>query len=130
MKTKTLLFFIGFTLFSICSFCQLPQTLPLSENNPVWLQITSYYTYYYHIVYCLHGDTLINSKIFQKIYTISDTIYNESGSSYYGAIREDDGKVYIYYASSDTRMHVATSSIDRLVDYCRNSPEHNWHSQL
>ena len=34
-----------------------------------------------------------------------------------GWIADDDGKVFIYYASSDTRMHVATSSIDRLVDY-------------
>ena len=32
-----------------------------------------------------------------------------------------DGKVFIYYASSDTRMHVATSTVDRLVDYCLNT---------
>ena len=35
-----------------------------------------------------------------------------------GWIADDDGKVYIYYASSDTRLHVATSTVDRLVDYC------------
>lgn len=40
-----------------------------------------------------------------------------------GWIADDDGTVYIYYASSDTRMHVATSSIDRLLDYCINTPE-------
>lgn len=40
-----------------------------------------------------------------------------------GWIADADGTVYIYYASSDTRMHVATSSIERLVDYVRNSPE-------
>lgn len=40
-----------------------------------------------------------------------------------GWIADDDGKVYIYYASSDTRMHVATSTIDRLVDYCFNTPQ-------
>lgn len=40
-----------------------------------------------------------------------------------GWITDDDGTVYIYYASSDTRMHVATSTIDRLVDYCLNTPE-------
>lgn len=39
-----------------------------------------------------------------------------------GWIADDDGTVYIYYASSDTRMHVAVSSIDRLVDYCMNTP--------
>jgi len=31
--------------------------------------------------------------------------------------------VYIYYASSDTRQHVATSTIDKLLDYCMNTPE-------
>lgn len=40
-----------------------------------------------------------------------------------GWIADEDGTVYIYYASSDTRMHVATSTIDRLVDYCLNTPE-------
>ncbi len=40
-----------------------------------------------------------------------------------GWIADDDGKVFIYYASSDTRMHVATSTIDQLVDYCINTPE-------
>lgn len=40
-----------------------------------------------------------------------------------GWIADDDGTVFIYYASCDTRMHVAVSSIDRLVDYCLNTPE-------
>lgn len=35
-----------------------------------------------------------------------------------GWIADEDGKVFIYYASSDTRLHVATSTVDRLVDYC------------
>lgn len=35
---------------------------------------------------------------------------------------QDNGKVYIYYASSDTRMHVAESTVDRLLDYCFNTP--------
>lgn len=39
-----------------------------------------------------------------------------------GWIADEDGRVFIYYASSDTRMHVATSTIDRLVDYCLNTP--------
>ena len=39
-----------------------------------------------------------------------------------GWIADDDGRVLIYYASSDTRMHVAESSVDRLVDYCLNTP--------
>ena len=38
-------------------------------------------------------------------------------------IADEDGRVFIYYASSDTRLHVATSTIDRLVDYCLHTPE-------
>ena len=40
-----------------------------------------------------------------------------------GWICDPDGKVFIYYASSDTRMHVATSTVERLVDYCLHTPE-------
>lgn len=40
-----------------------------------------------------------------------------------GWIADDDGTVFIYYASSDTRMHVATSSVERLVDYCLHTPQ-------
>lgn len=39
-----------------------------------------------------------------------------------GWIADEDGTVYIYYASCDTRMHVATSTVDRLVDYCMHTP--------
>ena len=39
-----------------------------------------------------------------------------------GWIKDDDGRVFIYYASSDTRMHVATTTVDQLVDYCLHTP--------
>lgn len=39
-----------------------------------------------------------------------------------GWIAEADGRVFIYYASSDTRMHVATSTLEQLTDYCLNTP--------
>ncbi len=39
-----------------------------------------------------------------------------------GWIADEDGRVFIYYASSDTRMHVATSTVERLVDYCLRTP--------
>jgi 4-O-beta-D-mannosyl-D-glucose phosphorylase len=39
-----------------------------------------------------------------------------------------DGRVFIYYASSDTRLHVATSMVDRLLDYVLNTPEDNLRS--
>ncbi|NQT25176.1 glycosidase [candidate division KSB1 bacterium] len=40
-----------------------------------------------------------------------------------GWVARDNGEVLIYFASSDTRMHVATSTIDLLVDYVQNTPE-------
>lgn len=39
-----------------------------------------------------------------------------------GWVKRDNGEVLIYYASSDTRMHVATSTVEKLVDYCKNTP--------
>ena len=39
-----------------------------------------------------------------------------------GWIADDNGVVFIYYASSDTRIHVASSTVDRLLDYVMNTP--------
>ncbi|PAP75999.1 glycoside hydrolase family 130 protein [Rubrivirga marina] len=39
-----------------------------------------------------------------------------------GWVADDDGRVFVYYASSDTRLHVATSTVDRLVDYALHTP--------
>lgn len=38
-----------------------------------------------------------------------------------GWIADDDGRVLLYYASSDTKLHVAESTVERLVDYCKNT---------
>ncbi|MDL2212430.1 glycosidase [Bacteroides sp. OttesenSCG-928-E20] len=46
-----------------------------------------------------------------------------------GWIADEDGTVYIYYASSDTRMHVATSTINKLIDYCMNTPADGFRSK-
>ncbi|BEG97801.1 glycoside hydrolase family 130 protein [Bacteroides sedimenti] len=53
----------------------------------------------------------------ERIGDVSNVLFSN------GWIADDDGTVYIYYASSDTRMHVATSTIEKLVDYCMNTPE-------
>jgi len=45
-----------------------------------------------------------------------------------GLIADKDGKVFIYYASSDTRMHVATSTVDKLLDYVLNTPSEKYNS--
>lgn len=40
-----------------------------------------------------------------------------------GWVHKKDGEVLIYYASSDTRMHVASTTLARLIDYVKNTPE-------
>jgi 4-O-beta-D-mannosyl-D-glucose phosphorylase len=45
-----------------------------------------------------------------------------------GWIIDDDGSVFIYYASSDTRVHVATSTVDRLLDYVMNTASDGFRS--
>lgn len=45
-----------------------------------------------------------------------------------GWIADEDGTVFIYYASSDTRIHVATSTVDRLTDYAMNTAPDGWRS--
>ena len=47
-----------------------------------------------------------------------------------GWIMDDDGTVYIYYASSDSRMHVASSTIDKLLDYTMNTPADGFRSAM
>ncbi|MDP2036287.1 MAG: glycosidase, partial [Ignavibacteria bacterium] len=39
-----------------------------------------------------------------------------------GWVEKKNGEVLIYYASSDTRMHVASTTVDKLLDYCLNTP--------
>ena len=43
-----------------------------------------------------------------------------------GAIADDDGKVYIYYAASDTRLHVASTTIGQLLDFAFKNPADPW----
>jgi 4-O-beta-D-mannosyl-D-glucose phosphorylase len=52
----------------------------------------------------------------ERIGDVSNVVFTN------GWIEDEDGTVFIYYASSDTRMHVATSTVDKLVDYCLNTP--------
>lgn len=52
-----------------------------------------------------------------------ERIGDVSNVAFTNGLIEDDGMVYIYYASSDTRLHVASTAIDRLIDYTFNTPE-------
>jgi 4-O-beta-D-mannosyl-D-glucose phosphorylase len=45
-----------------------------------------------------------------------------------GAVVNEKNEVFIYYASSDTRMHVATTTVEKLVDYTFNTPEDRYRS--
>jgi len=53
----------------------------------------------------------------ERVGDVSNVVFSN------GWICDDDGTVFIYYASCDTRMHVATSTVDKLVDYCMNTPK-------
>jgi len=52
----------------------------------------------------------------ERIGDVSNVVFSN------GWIADEDGTVFIYYASSDTRMHVAVSTVERLLDYCQNTP--------
>jgi 4-O-beta-D-mannosyl-D-glucose phosphorylase len=58
----------------------------------------------------------------ERIGDVSNVLFSN------GWIADDDGTVFIYYASSDTRQHVATTTIDKLLDYVVNTPEDGFSS--
>lgn len=58
----------------------------------------------------------------ERIGDVSNVLFSN------GWIADDDGTVYIYYASSDTRLHVAVSSIEKLTDYCLHTPADGFRS--
>jgi 4-O-beta-D-mannosyl-D-glucose phosphorylase len=58
----------------------------------------------------------------ERIGDVSNVVFSN------GWIADEDGTVFIYYASSDTRMHVATSTIAQLLDYAMHTPEDGFRS--
>jgi 4-O-beta-D-mannosyl-D-glucose phosphorylase len=63
------------------------------------------------------GGYLIAPQEGERVGDVSNVVFCN------GAIPRPNGDLFIYYASSDTRMHVAATTLDRMVDYCRNTPE-------
>lgn len=59
---------------------------------------------------------LIGPRDWERVGDVSNVVFTN------GAIARDNGEVYIYYAASDTRMHVAVTTIDKLLDYVFNTP--------
>lgn len=60
---------------------------------------------------------LIGPRGSERVGDVSNVVFTN------GAIARENGDIYIYYASSDTRMHVATTTMDKLIDYVFNTPE-------
>ena len=60
---------------------------------------------------------LIGPRGGERVGDVSNVVFTN------GAITTENGDVYIYYASSDTRMHVASTTIDKLIDYVFNTPK-------
>ena len=62
------------------------------------------------------GGYLIAPEGEERVGDVSNVVFTN------GAIADPDGRLLIYYASSDTRVHVAESTVDRMLDYVRNTP--------
>ena len=60
---------------------------------------------------------LIGPRGGERVGDVSNVVFTN------GAIARENGDVYIYYASSDTRMHVATTTVDKLIDYVFHTPK-------
>ena len=88
-----------------------------------------------YVLYLFMTDLLDPSKIIhrpagyfmapedeERVGDVSNVLFSN------GWVAEDDGTVLIYYASSDTRQHVAFSTIDRLLDYVMNTAEDGFRS--
>ncbi len=63
------------------------------------------------------GGLLIGPRGSERVGDVSNVVFTN------GAVVNEKGEVYIYYASSDTRLHAASTTIDRLVDYVFSTPE-------
>ncbi|WP_346854625.1 glycosidase [uncultured Draconibacterium sp.] len=73
------------------------------------------------VIHKPHGHFIAPLKD-ERVGDVSNVVFSN------GWIKDEDGTVYIYYASSDTRMHVATSTVKQLIDYCMNSPQDKLYS--
>jgi len=62
------------------------------------------------------GGLLIGPRDWERVGDVSNVTFTN------GAIVDEDGTVYIYYAASDTRLHVASTTVEKLLDYAFNTP--------
>lgn len=82
-----------------------------------------------YVLYCFATDLKDPSKVIaepsglflgplgeERVGDVSNVVFTN------GAAVTPSGNVYIYYASSDTRLHVATTTLEKLTDYVFNTP--------
>lgn len=62
------------------------------------------------------GGMLLGPLGRERVGDVSNVVFTN------GAIADEDGRVFLYYASSDTRMHVAETTVERLCDYVFHTP--------
>lgn len=62
------------------------------------------------------GGFLIGPRGWERVGDVSNVTFTN------GAIVDDDGSLYIYYASSDTRLHVASTTVEKMLDYAFHTP--------
>jgi len=70
------------------------------------------------------GGYLIAPEGDERVGDVSNVVFSS------GWVARGNGEVFIYYGSSDTRMHVATSSLERLLDYVTKTPADPLRSRL
>jgi 4-O-beta-D-mannosyl-D-glucose phosphorylase len=83
-----------------------------------------------YVLYCFATDLNDPSKLIaepsglflsplgeERVGDVSNVVFSN------GAVTTPDGKIFIYYASSDTRLHVATTTVDKMIDYIFNTPK-------
>ncbi len=63
------------------------------------------------------GGHFLAPEGMERVGDVSNVVFSN------GWVADEAGRVFIYYASSDTRLHVATTSIERLLDYTMHTPE-------
>lgn len=69
---------------------------------------------------CRTAGFLIAPRGWERVSDVSNVVFTN------GAIADDDGKVYIYYAASDTRLHVASTTIGQLLDFAFKKTADPW----
>ena len=99
------LFIIPFYMICAISFCCAQITkFPTKEDNPIWLYSYNEYKFdkdvgiqptgkYIYKIYGFKGDSVIQEKVYDKLYLLNDTLFSEN-DKYIGGIRNEGNKIY------------------------------------